>query len=146
MYYSKFPLLYEVNRCYFRSLSRYSHSSSSSTEDSYYSVRLENYNYQYIIVRYSGNSYGRLYGRSSYNYLYGSSSSSSSSSSPSKLSTVAIVFIVIGSVIFASVIIGLICYACKRRQDAETITYTNQSAIAISPTPIIAPNNVYTAY
>ena len=130
------PTASEIRDCSFRSLSRYYYKYSGNNEDGYYKAYLDNYKIaQYVIVRYSGsNSYGRLYAKSAYRDL------------SSKLSTVAIVFIAIGSAVVAVIIIGLICYACKRRADAENINYEAQPAVAIAPTPIMSPNSVYTTY
>ena len=144
--------------CNFKSIYPYRTYTNGKTKENYYKVTLDPSIIfdQSIGIRYTGtNTISNLTAKASYSDLCtrpdpsSSSNSSSSSSSSKKLSTVAIVFIVIGSVIFATVIIGLICYACKRRADAERLAYenyTNPPTVTITPTPLVVPTNVYTAY
>lgn len=148
-----------IKNCRFESLSTYYYYRSNNIREYYYKVELKKSisTYNYVIVKYSRtSSLGTLTAKASYSYLYSSSGSSSSSSTSTAsqivkgLSTVAIVFISIGSVIVAGVIIGLVCYAVKRRQDAENLAFSapTQTTVTIStPTyPLMGPNNVYTAY
>ena len=77
----------------------------------------------YVIVRYSAKNNGLLFVKCSYIAL----------SSPLSLSTVAIVFIVIGSVTFVGTIIFLIIYCRKKRVSRNLANLTTQPAEALSP-------------
>ena len=97
-----------------------------------YRVDTSSYRGQYVILKYTVK----------YSNYVGIKSSYTAYSLP--LSTVAIVFIVIGSVIFVGLIIFLIYYFCKKR-NADNISYTpTQPGVATStPTyPLMEQNNM----
>ena len=79
---------------------------------------ISSYRTDYIIVRYSTIYSGSLYVKIR---------------TPKPLSTVAIVFIVIGSVIFVGIIIGLIVYCCKKRERQNLACAPIPSAVVVSP-------------
>ena len=122
-----------VNFCYFYSLSYYGSSTSSSTKKYYYKFSYE-YSYDYIIVYYSGShNDGNLYVTSDDTNLF---------LDDAALSTVAIVFIVIGSIIVIAVaIIISVCYCACCRRSQPGIMPIGQPAAYVAPNPSTYPNN-----
>ena len=99
----------------------YAERNPNNDYDYLYKVNVSAYNGCYIILKYSVSS--------SNGYLYVKIRSSK------PLSTVAIVFIAIGSLAFVGIIIGLIVYCCKKRA-SRNLAYVPTQPEMIATTPI----------
>ena len=99
----------------------YAERNPNNDYDYLYKVNVSAYNGRYIILKYSVSSAN--------GYLYVKIRSSK------PLSTVAIVFIVIGSLAFVGIIIGLIVYCCKKRA-SRNLAYVPTQPEMIATTPI----------
>ena len=119
-----------VDSCssYFTTLSYYDSYTTSSTKKYYYRFSYD-YRYNYAIIYYSGyHNYGNLYVTSDDTDLFLDGAA---------LSTVAIVFIVIGSIIVIAVaiVISACCCACCRRSQPGIMPITQPSAY-VAPNPV----------
>lgn len=145
-----------IRSCIFKSLDYYKTGNINSNHEYYYKVNIRSYNGYYIVGRYIYYAnYDALYAKSSYhefNYIPSTPSTPSTPGTPStpstsskSLSTVAIVFIVIGSVVFVSIIIGIVCYICKKRATNNISFVPTQPAIVVSAPsyPLLEQNNMY---
>ena len=121
-----------VDSCssYFSTISYYSSYTTSSTKKYYYRFPYKSYNY--AIISYSGyHNYGNLYVTSDDTDLFLDGAA---------LSTVAIVFIVIGSIIVIAVAIVIsacccACCSCCRRSQPGIMPITQPSAY-VAPNPV----------
>ena len=118
---------YDSPSCNFRPIERYGQNYTNNKYENYYKVDIRTYSGEYIIVKFHYNSnsnYSHLYLKSSYNNFL-----------PEPISTVTIVLIVIGSVVFVGIII-IIIYCCCKKRAAKNSTYeVNQSAVIVSNNP-----------
>ena len=116
---------YDSPSCSFRPIDRYGQNYTYNNYENYYKADIRSYSGEYIIVKFQYNSnYNELYLKSSYNDFL-----------PQPLSTVAIVLIVIGSVVFVGIIIILIYCCCKKRAANNNTYEANQSAVVVSNNP-----------
>ena len=118
-----------VDSCssYFSTISYDSSYTTSSSKKYYYKIPYKSYNY--AIISYSGyHNYGNLYVTSDDTDLFLDGAA---------LSTVAIVFIVIGSIIVIAVaiVISACCCACCRRSQSNIMPIT-QPAAYVAPNPV----------
>ena len=118
---------YDSPSCSFRPIDRYGQNYTYNNYENYYKADIRTYSGEYIIVKFQYNSkssYPTLYLKSSYNDFY-----------HKPLSTVAIVLIVIGSVVFVGIII-IIIHCCYKKRAAYNSTHeVNQSAVVVSNNP-----------
>ena len=121
------------NSCF----NRLSYSEKNPNDHYNYSYIIDQSSYRggYIIVKYYVDSIDDAY------YSLGARSLSYSLSKP--LSTVAIVFIVIGSVVFVGIIIGVIIYFYRKRKANKSSDTLTQPDAASSPSnPFVEQNNI----
>ena len=121
------------NSCF----NRLSYSEKNPNDHYNYSYIIDQTSYHggYIIVKYYVDSIDDAY------YSLGARSLSYSLSKP--LSTVAIVFIVIGSVVFVGIIIGVIIYCYRKRKANKSADTLTQPDAASSPSnPFVEQNNI----
>ena len=131
-----------IKDCSFSSAYYYEKKPSNNYDYSY-RVNVKSNKRDYIVIKYLvSNTYDNLYVKSLYE--------------PTKLSTLAIVFIVIAGVVFVSVIIIIICYCCKKR-NSNNINYVQTQPAVVIPEqpalvvqtpsyPLMEQNNMYPSY
>lgn len=136
-YTDNFPNTDMINTCSWTYKSPYYTYSSYSYSEYYYSLTKKSY--YYIIVNYQGSStYGSLYAESSDNDL--------ANLVDAVISTVALVFIIIGSIIFFGIVITVIVFCClcaRKRTIQGSAGYVPPQQTYVVSNPVAYPQTGY---